>query len=75
MNLPDANKHNPDPAYLRSLIDEATQRGTVTSQADAAKKIGIEPRTLRYYLQIDRSDKTLSAPYAVQYALEELAGR
>jgi transcriptional regulator with XRE-family HTH domain len=62
---PDASKHNPDPAYLRSLIEAAG-----LSQRAAAIKIGITDRTMRYYLSGERD-----APYSVQFALENLPKR
>lgn len=64
---PDATKHNPDPVYLRGLLEKAglTQRA-------AAEAIGISPRLLRYCLT-DRDGDHREAPYPVQYALERLA--
>lgn len=63
---PDSAKHNPDPDYLRALLEKAglTQRA-------AAEAIGISPRLLRYYLT-DRDGDYREAPYPVQYALERL---
>lgn len=66
---PDATRHNPDPAYLRGLLDKAG-----LSQSEAARLIGIDPRTMRSYLSdsatVARSSR---APYSVQFALESLA--
>lgn len=59
---PNALKHNPDPDYLRELIDRAG-----LSQREAARRIGISERVMRYYLSGERE-----APYPVQYALESL---
>jgi len=59
--------YNPDPAYLRSLIENAGM-----SQREAARRIGIGERIMRSYLA-DRDVKTATdAPYPVQYALENL---
>ncbi len=65
---PDARRHNPDPIYLRKLIDEAG-----LSQLEAARRLGIEGRTLRYYLADPAISKHVKAPYVVQFALECLA--
>ena len=59
---PNAVKHNPDPDYLRSLIE-----GAGLTQSAAAKQIGIAPRSMRAYLAGDRP-----IPYTVQYAIERL---
>lgn len=61
--LPDSTLHNPDPAYLRSLIERAnlTQRG-------AAALIGMHERSMRYVLNGERQ-----IDYPAQYALEVLA--
>jgi transcriptional regulator with XRE-family HTH domain len=64
---PNAAKHNPDPAYLRELLGRAG-----LSQREAARRIGISDRMLRYYLSTDPAAYK-PAPYAVQYALERLA--
>lgn len=53
--------HNPDPAYIRSLIE-----GAGVSQREAARRLGIDERTMRRYLHRP------SAPYLVQFALENL---
>ena len=63
---PDATRHNPDPAYLRGLI---TRSGL--SQGEAARRIGISPRMMRYYLATGEAGRP--APYLVQFALEALA--
>lgn len=60
---PDSSKHNPDPKYLRSLIE-----GVGLSQAKVAVLIGIAPRTIRSYLSGDRP-----IPYNVQFAVECLS--
>lgn len=65
---PDATKHNPDPRYLRGLLERAG-----ISQRKAAERIGITDRALRYYLTVEDDPKHRSAPYVVQFALECLA--
>lgn len=59
--------HDPSAAYLRSLIERAG-----LSQNAAARQLGISDRAMRYYLS--ETDRSNPAPYAVQVALEELAG-
>ncbi|HEX7383350.1 MAG TPA: helix-turn-helix transcriptional regulator [Burkholderiaceae bacterium] len=65
---PDATLHNPDPAYLRDLLLRAG-----LTQREAARRIGVSERMMRYYLAPEGADHR-DAPYAVQYALEALAG-
>lgn len=68
---PDATNHDPAPDYLRSLIEAAG-----LSQREAAKRIGISERQMRYYLaEPGATARSAEAPYPVQYALEALAGR
>ena len=64
---PEASLHNPCPRYLRLLIARAG-----LSQREAARRVGVSERMLRYYLS-DVDDR--KAPYPVQYALENLAQR
>ena len=64
---PDASTHDPDPAYLRSLIADAGLSIRAT-----ARRLGISERMMRYYVADEAGDHR-SAPYAVQYALEALA--
>lgn len=63
---PDASLHNPSPEYLRALLDRAG-----VSQREAARRIGISERMMRYYLASAAADHR-PAPYVVQYALEGL---
>lgn len=65
---PDATKHNPDPAYLRGLLDRAG-----ISQREAAAQLGLSERMMRYYLSPVDSHTHRPAPYLVQFALEALA--
>lgn len=64
---PDATRHNPDPAYLRGLLLAAG-----VSQREAARRIGVSERMMRYYLADESADHR-PAPYVVQYALESLS--
>lgn len=66
MNRPDSDQHNPDPAYLRGLLQTAG-----VSQREAARRIGLSERMMRYYLAPPEADYR-PAPYVVQYALEQL---
>lgn len=66
--IPDASKHDPSPEYLRALLDRAG-----VSQREAARKIGVSERVVRYYLAPTDSPGYRPAPYVVQYALEMLA--
>jgi transcriptional regulator with XRE-family HTH domain len=61
---PDARLHwNTNPAYLRGLIESAG-----ISQREAARRLGISDRALRYYLAGKES-----IPYPSQFCLESLA--
>ena len=64
---PDASKHDPRPEYLRALLDQAGM-----SQREAARRIGISERVMRYYLAPESADYR-PAPYVVQFALESLS--
>lgn len=64
---PDASLHNPSPEYLRALLDQAG-----LSQREAARRIGVSERMMRYYLAPE-SASYRPAPYVVQYAIERLA--
>lgn len=65
---PDASTHNPDPCYLRGLLDQAD-----ISQREAARLLGITDRSMRYYLSDETSASWRAAPYPIQFALECLA--
>jgi len=65
---PDASSHNPDPRYLRSLLERAG-----VSQRQAATLLGVSDRMMRYYLADEGSEQHRTAPYLVQHALECLA--
>ena len=62
---PDARKHNPDPQYLRTMIESIG-----LSQRECARIIGINERQMRMYLA--STGRREPAPYPVQYALEML---
>lgn len=64
--IPDASRHNSDPAYLRGLLLAAG-----VSQREAARRIGVSERMMRYYLAPDAADYR-PCPYVVQFALESL---
>ncbi|MFS8372439.1 XRE family transcriptional regulator [Xanthomonas campestris pv. armoraciae] len=65
---PDAALHDPRPEYLRALIEQSG-----LSQRQAAERIGISERLMRYYLVAAGHDSYRAAPYPVQFALEHLA--
>lgn len=65
---PDATRHNPDPLYLRQLLQAAG-----LNQQQAAERLGITSRAVRYYLSDADSAGYRPAPYLVQFALERLA--
>ncbi len=67
---PDASHHNPDPRYLRGLLEQAGLK-----QRQAAQLLGISDRVMRYYLSDEASDSYRAAPYPIQFALECLAAR
>jgi len=68
MTKPDAEKHNPDPQYLRQLIERSG-----LSQRGAAHAIGVPERMMRYHCQPVDHPTYREAPYVVQFALEALA--
>lgn len=57
--------HNPDPAYLRGLIERAG-----ISQREAARRLGVEDTTVRRWLS---TPPRVACPYSAQVALELLA--
>lgn len=67
---PNAKHHNPDPDYLRELINQAG-----LTQKAAAQLVGISPRMMRSYLTFTDNATYQKAPYAIQFALECLAHR
>jgi hypothetical protein len=61
--------HNPDPQYIRHLLDEAG-----LNQCEAARVLGITPRSMRHYVAIGDA-RYSPCPYSIQYCLEALAGK
>lgn len=67
---PDARtNHNPDPRYIRDLLDSLDRAGM--NQGEVAARVGITPRALRYYKSEKADHKDI--PYPVQYTIEQLA--
>ena len=67
---PNASNHNPDPRYLRGLLEKAG-----LTQRQAAQLLGISDRVMRYYLSDEASESYRAAPYPIQFALECLAAQ
>ncbi|MDO4224235.1 MAG: helix-turn-helix transcriptional regulator [Acinetobacter sp.] len=65
---PDISKHNPDPSYIRALLEQAG-----LSQRKAAHILGISERMMRYYLVHPDDPNYRPIPYTVQFAIECLA--
>ena len=63
----DLTKHNPDPQYLRSILEALGM-----SQRQSARMLGLSERMMRYYLSDPNSENYREAPYLVQFALESL---
>ncbi|MDO3658372.1 hypothetical protein [Acinetobacter genomosp. 15BJ] len=72
---PDSTKHNPDPSYLKEVLEKSLdpQTGKPYSQRKAAKIIGISERVMRYYFAEIDQEGYRPAPYPVQFALECLS--
>lgn len=68
MPRPDSSTHNPDPLYLRSLIEQAG-----VSQRQAAELLGMSWTGFRNYLRDESDPLYRTASYCVQFALECLA--
>ena len=80
MDKPDASRYNPSPAYLRTLLDAITESSLLSDskrnankadQLKVADRIGVKRRTFTQYLEEGHKSQ---CPYAVQFALECLAG-
>jgi transcriptional regulator with XRE-family HTH domain len=65
---PDISQHNPDPAYLRGLREQAGK-----SQQELAESLDISRRMIQYYEAPEGTHGHRPAPYLYQYALERLA--
>lgn len=68
-NLPNANRHRPDPQYITELVELAKERNGLTSQAAVAERIGVGLTTLK-----DWKSGAATVSYPDQYTLERLAG-
>ena len=66
---PNSEKYNPDPIYLRSLVEQSG-----LSQRKAAKVIGVSERVMRNYLSLNPNGHA-KCPYPVQFCLERLANK
>ena len=55
--------------YLRGLIEAAG-----LTQREAARRVGVSERMMRYYLTDAESAGYRPAPYPVQFAIERLVG-
>ena len=66
---PDIKNRNPDPAYLRGLIDQIG-----LSQRAIARALGIDESLFRKYITHTDNASYRECPYLVQYALEQWAG-
>jgi len=69
---PNPDKHNPDPDYIRELIEKARVKNKLDSQNAVARAIGVSSRSLRYYAAGHRNGKPFDTPYPVQFTLESL---
>lgn len=65
---PNIDQHNPDPNYIRALLDKAG-----LSQRKTAHMLGVSERMMRYYLVSTDDPNYRPMPYAVQFAIECLA--
>ena len=67
--VPNKSFYNPDPDYIRALIE-----ATGLSQRAVAEQIGVSERMIRYYVTRHRDDtKGQKVTYVAQYAIERLA--
>lgn len=66
--LPDAERYNSDPDYIRSLVEQIKERRGL-SQRKTAETIGAGWTSLKDWMA-----GKAKIPYACQHALEELAG-
>jgi hypothetical protein len=62
---PDAQFHNPDPVYLRGLVEQAG-----VSRREAARRLGLSWPGFRNYLRDPSEPLYRKADYRVQFALE-----
>lgn len=67
---PNAQFHNPDPYYLRELVEQAG-----VSKREAARLLGLSWTGFRNYLRDQSEPLYRKADYRVQFALECLAAK
>lgn len=65
---PNAYHHNPDPKYLRGLLEKAG-----VSRSEAARLLGMSRTGFNNYLRDEDEPLYRTADYRVQFALECLA--
>lgn len=65
---PDARHYNPDPRYLKGLVEQAG-----VSRREAARRLGLSWTGFRNYLRDESEPLYRVADYRVQFALECLA--
>ena len=65
---PDIKNYNPDPVYIRTLLEKAG-----LSQRKTARILGVSERMMRYYLVHTDDPNYRPMPYTVQFAIECLA--
>lgn len=68
MLKPNPATYNPDPEYLRQLLERAG-----LTQAKAARALAVTPRSMRAWLADPETPTSRAAPYTAQFALEVLA--
>lgn len=61
---PNIDEYNPDPDYLRSLVERSG-----LSQREVARRVGVSERTMRDYLN---SNHKSAHTYPVQFTIEML---
>ncbi len=66
--IPNIKKHNPNPKYLRGLIDE-----TGLPQRAIARQLGVSERIFRQYITHTDNQSYIECPYPVQFSLERLS--
>jgi uncharacterized protein (DUF2267 family) len=68
MKKPNPATYNPDPEYLRRLLDKAG-----LTQAAAARALRVTTRTMRAWLAPVEAASMREIPYTAQFTLEVLA--
>ena len=63
---PDVSRHNPDPTYVRSLIDDIG-----LPQRQIARILGVDETLFRKYITHTHNASYRECPYLVQFALEQ----